>query len=55
MHIIAFILALVAVVLFLVHAARTRPWHFGWVGLAVLTIAWMVQVIITTGSRVTIH
>jgi hypothetical protein len=36
---IALILAIAAIVLFFIHAGRTRPWHLGWVGVALLTIA----------------
>jgi hypothetical protein len=36
MNIIAFIFILVAVVLFLVAALRTRPWSIGYLGLAAL-------------------
>ena len=57
MQIIAFLFALAAVFCFLLAAYagspdRTPRWHFGWVGLALLTIAWMVQLIILTGSHV---
>lgn len=60
MQIIAFLLALAAVFCFLLaaygatpDAGRTgRAWHFGWVGLALLTVSWMVQLIILTGSHV---
>jgi uncharacterized membrane protein YGL010W len=53
MHIIAFVLALAAVVLFAAEYARTKSWLS--LGLAVLTVAWMVQLIVTTGSHVTVH
>lgn len=59
MQIIAFLLALVAVFLFLLAAYGATPdrsprWHFGWLGLAVLTISWMVQIIVLTGSHMKI-
>ena len=65
MNFIAFLLALVAVFCFLLAAygahgaaatdgTRGRAWHFGWVGLALLTISWMVQIIIATGSKITV-
>jgi hypothetical protein len=54
-HIIAFLLALAAVILFLVEwytvAPPRRPLPLG---LACLTVAWMVQLIILTGSKVTV-
>jgi hypothetical protein len=56
MQIIAFLLALVAVFLFLLAASGRQPnpphWHAGWLGLAFLAVAWMVQIIILTGSHV---
>ena len=59
MHIIAFLIALAAVFCFLATAylgtrSDTPRWHLGWLGLGLLTIAWMVQVIILTGSKVTV-
>lgn len=39
---LALILAIAAIVMFLVHAGRTRPWHLGWVGLATLTISLII-------------
>jgi hypothetical protein len=53
MHILAFILAIVAIVLFLADYLRSKS--FVTLGLAVLTAAWMVQVIVVSGSRVTIN
>lgn len=50
MHILAFILAIVAIILFVVDYVRGKS--FTSLGLACLTGAWMVQVIVTTGSRV---
>ena len=50
MHILAFILAIVAIILFAVDYLRGRS--FTALGLAFLTGAWMIQVIVTTGSRV---
>jgi len=65
MQIIAFILALIAVFCFLGAAyygygtptsgGPAARWHLGWLGLAFLTVAWMVQIIITTGGRVSVH
>lgn len=63
MNFIAFLLALAAVFCFLLAAYGAGPdrtnagrsWHFGWVGLALLTVAWMVQIIILTGSHLTVH
>ncbi len=57
MQIIAFLLALAALFCFLAAAYydtpdRTRRWHLGWLGLAFLTVSWMVQLIILTGSHV---
>lgn len=59
MQIIAFLLALAAVFCFLLAAYGAQPanppnraWHFGWIGLALLTVSWMVQLIILTGSHV---
>lgn len=59
MHIIAFLLALAGVFCFLAAAylgasTNTPRWHLGWLGLAFLTIAWMVQVIILSGSKLTV-
>jgi hypothetical protein len=54
MHIIAFLLALAAVVLFLVEwyaITPRRPIALAW---ALLTIAWMVQLIILNGSKITV-
>ena len=61
MQIIAFILALIAVFCFLLAAygavrnPPAPPWHFGWLGLAFLTVAWMIELIVQTGSHVLIH
>lgn len=65
MNFIAFLFALAAVFCFLLAAYGAGPnrtannagrsWHFGWVGLALLTISWMVQIIILTGSHLTVH
>ena len=52
MHIIAFILALVAVVLFAAEYARSKSWLS--LGLAVTVVAWMVQVIVVSGSKVSV-
>lgn len=53
MEIIAFILALIAIVLFLVEYTRTRSWYaLGW---ACLVVAWIVQLVVVTGSHVSIH
>lgn len=59
MQIIAFLLALVAVFCFLGASYagapdRTPRWHLGWLGLALLTVAWMVQIIVLTGGKMTI-
>jgi hypothetical protein len=62
MQIIAFLFALVAIFCFLLAAYGVAPgnpprraWHFGWVGLALLTVSWMVQIIILTGSHVKVN
>lgn len=52
MHIIAFILALIAVVLFAADYARSRSWIS--LGLAITVVAWMVQVIVVTGSKIAV-
>lgn len=52
MQIIAFILALVAVILFAGEYARSKSWLS--LGLAVTVVAWMVQLIVATGSKVTV-
>lgn len=52
MQILACILAIVAMVLFLADYLRSRS--FLTLGLAVLTAAWMVQLIWTTGSHLVI-
>jgi NADH:ubiquinone oxidoreductase subunit 6 (subunit J) len=61
MQIIAFVLALIAVFCFAVAAyvgiptnPPRRSWHLGWLGLAFLTVAWMVQVIVLSGGRVSV-
>lgn len=59
MHIIAFILAIIAVICFAIAArggvpANPPPWHFGWLGLMFLTIAWMVQLILVGGSKLVV-
>jgi hypothetical protein len=38
MNLIAFILLLVAAILFVVAAVRTRPWSIGYLGLAALAV-----------------
>lgn len=53
MHIIAFVLALVAVVLFAAEYARSKSWLA--LGLAVTVVAWMVQLIVLSGSKVTVN
>lgn len=62
MNIIAFIISLAAIFCFLLAAygvSRTNPparaWHFGWLGLALLTVAWMVQLIFASGGHITVH
>jgi hypothetical protein len=62
MQIIAFLLALAAVFCFMFAAygqpvpnPPRRVLHFGWLGLALLTVSWMVQIIILTGSHVVVH
>lgn len=63
MQIIAFILALLALFCFLGAAyfgvPATNPprrvWHLGWLGLAFLTISWMVQVIWVSGNHISVH
>lgn len=62
MQIIAFLLALLAVFCFLGAAyfgvpttnPPRRAWHLGWLGLAFLTVSWMVQVIVLTGGHMKI-
>lgn len=61
MQVIAFVLALVAVFCFLGAAYLQPPaggprrfWHLGWLGLAFLTVSWMVQIIVLTGSHMKI-
>lgn len=39
---VALILAVAAIVLFLVRALQTRPIHLGWTGLACLTISMII-------------
>lgn len=53
MQIIAFILAIVAVVLFLAEYTRSKSWLT--LGLAVTVVAWIVQLVVTSGSHVTVH
>jgi hypothetical protein len=53
MHIVAFILALVALTIFVADYMRGRAYIS--LGLAVLTAAWMVQLIVATGSQITIN
>lgn len=53
MHIIAFILALIAIVLFLAEYARSKAWLP--LALALTVAAWMVQLVIVSGSKVTIN
>lgn len=36
---VALVLALTAVILLCVHALQARPAHFGWLGLAALTVS----------------
>lgn len=64
MQIIAFLLAIIALFCFMFAAYGATPapgnpprraYHFGWLGLAFLTVSWMVQIIILTGSHVTVH
>jgi hypothetical protein len=63
MEIIAFILGLIAIFCFLLAAYGlpsstpnvARAWHWGWLGLAFLTASWMVELIVQSGSHVTIH
>ena len=52
MHVIAFLLALVAVVCFIAEWYVITPRRPLPLGLAALTVAWMVQLIILTGSHV---
>ena len=52
MHRAAFLLALIAVVLFLADYLRSKS--FITLGLAAVTVAWMVQVIWTTGSHLVV-
>lgn len=52
MHIIAALLALIALILFAADYMRGRS--FLSLGLAFLTAAWMVQVIVLTGSKLTV-
>lgn len=53
MHIIAFILALVALIIFVADYMRGKAYLA--LGLAFLTAAWIAQLILETGSRLTIH
>lgn len=53
MHIIAFILALVALIIFVADYMRGKAYLA--LGLALLTAAWMVQLVVATGSRVSIN
>jgi hypothetical protein len=59
MQVIAFVLALIAVVMFLLAAYGASrpnpPWHFGWLGLAILTVAWMVQLIVQSSHTISTH
>lgn len=52
MQIIAFIVAIVAVVCFLVEAFRVRPVNWLALGAAALTVAWIVQLVVTSGTPV---
>lgn len=52
MHIIAFILALIAVIVFVADYMKGRAYVS--LGLALLTAAWMVQAIVAEGSRLII-
>jgi hypothetical protein len=36
---VAFLLALAAVICIGIHAGRSRPWHIGWVGVALFVAA----------------
>jgi hypothetical protein len=53
MSIFAVLLALVAIVLFAADYMRGKS--FVSLGLAALTISWMCQLIVATGSRVTVN
>lgn len=66
MQIFAFILALIAMICFLGAAyfgggatttgpAPARRWHLGWLGLAFLTISWMVQLIWVSGNHISVN
>lgn len=58
MHIVALIFALVAVVCFIVAAVGPtleRPRNFVAWGLAALTVAWICQLVLTTGSVVKLN
>jgi uncharacterized membrane protein YjjB (DUF3815 family) len=55
MHIVAFILALAAVVAFAVEWYAVTPRRPLPLGLALLTIAWMVQLIFATSHPVSVH
>lgn len=50
MHIVAALLALIALIIFVADYMRGRTYLS--LGLAFLTAAWMVQVIVVTGSKV---
>jgi hypothetical protein len=50
MHIIAFILALIALIIFVADYMRGRAYLA--LGLAFLTAAWMVQAIVVSGSKI---
>lgn len=52
MHIVAAILALIAIILFVADYMRGRSYVS--LGLALVTAAWMVQVIVLTGSKLTV-
>jgi len=39
---VALILAIAAIVLFLVHALRTRPYHLAWIGMACVTVSLII-------------
>jgi hypothetical protein len=53
MQIIAFLIAIAAVILFIVDYTRTK--NFIALGLAATVIAWMVQLILQSGSPIVVH
>jgi hypothetical protein len=52
--VIAFILAVVAAVIFAVEALRPRPVNLLALGLCVLTVAWIVTLVVRSGSTITL-